>query len=138
MNDQFDLRRSFRLPFISVPGKFCTRLTMAAAWGCALGGAPEEMRSAFGATLVAFSLLMSASFFGWDRKPVDAARMALYGLYVAGEAMVVGCCCMAFLSAAGGELLALPMILTGFAGSLFTLYPMALLVKNNIPEHRGS
>lgn len=135
---QFDLRRSFRLPYISVPGKFCTRLTMAASWGCLLGGTPEDVRTAFGAMLVAFSLLLSASFFGWDRKPVDATRLALYGLYVAGEAMVVGCLCMAFLGTFAGQLFAVPFILTGFAGSLFTIYPMALLMRDNIPGHRGS
>lgn len=135
---QFDLRRSFRLPFVSVPGKFCTRVTMASTWGCCLGDGPEDLRMAFGAMLTFFALTMSASFFGWDRKPVTASRLALYGLYVAGEAMVVGCLCLAFLGSAGGRMLALPMMLTGLAGSLFTLYPMALLMKDNIPEHRGS
>lgn len=135
---KFDVRALFCLPFIALPSKFCARLGMAAIWGCLLGPGMGGAGSAFCAVLGVVAALFSVSFFGWDRRRVDGVRMALYGLYVAGEMLVMGSFVMAALATFGGLFFGYAILLCAFGGSLFTVYSMLLLMTRNTPERRGS
>jgi hypothetical protein len=134
----FDARSLFRVPFLSLPTKFCTRIVMGALWGLALSEADLETRIALGAVLGVLVGLMSVSFFGWDRGRVDAARLALYGLYVAGEVLSVGAVIFGFLATFCGRLEPWAMMLCGVGGSLFTMYTMVQIYARNISDERGS
>jgi hypothetical protein len=132
--NKFDVRALFRLPQIAMPAKFCARVTMAAIWGCLLGQGMGSGRLACGAVLGLLAGLLSVSFFGWDRRRLDGTRMALYGLYVAGEMLVVGTLVMAALATFSGAVYGYAMMLSGFGGSLFTVYSTFLLMTRNITE----
>jgi len=134
--NKFDVRALFRLPYVSLPAKFCARVTMAAIWGCLLGQGMGGGRVACCAVLGLLAGLLSVSFFGWDRRRLDGTRMALYGLYVAGEMLVVGTLVMAALATFSGAVYGYAMVLCGFGGSLFTLYSLLLLMTRNITEGR--
>lgn len=135
---KLDVRALFRLPVLAMPGKFCSRVAMAAIWGCLLGQGMGEARWACCASLGVLVGLLSMSFFGWDRRALDGTRMALYGLYLAGEMLVIGTLVMAALATFGGVLYGWAIVLCGFGGSLFTVYSMFLLMTRNIAERRGS
>lgn len=137
MEKGFDMRRWFRFPFLSLPTKFCARILMAAVWGLGMSEGEGQIRVALGAVLGGLALLLSVAFFGWDRARVDGPRMALYGLYVAGEAMVVGAFCLSFMATFCGRTEAYAMMLCGFGGSLFTVYAMKNLVAGNISKKPG-
>lgn len=134
------VRSLFRHAFFALPTKFCARVLMAAIWGlllCSEKDFPMPVRLAFGAVLGLAMLGCSVAFFGWDRGRLDASRLALYGLYVAGEMLVVGTLCFAFLGTFCGRLEPVAMLLCGFGGSLFTTYPMVQLYARNILKSRG-
>ncbi len=125
-------------PFIALPMKFAARITMAAVWGVALSPFALDVKLGFGAVLAGLALLMSRAFFGWDKAPRSAPRLALYGLYVAGEAMAIGAIVLAFLGAFQGQLHTYAMITCAFGGSLLTLYPLAVLYRDNTRGTPGS
>jgi len=138
---KFDARSIFRFPFLSLPAKSCARILMAGIWGLMLSDSEVmdlNVRIAVGAVLGGMLLVLSPSFFGWDRSPMDASRTALYGLYMAGEMLGIGTIVMGFAATFCGRMEPYAMVLCGLGGSLFTLYPMAQLVARNISENRGS
>ena len=134
------MRIWFRIPFISLPAKFCARILMAAIWGLVLSDGDVELRIAFGAVLGGLMLVLSPAFFGWDRGRVDGPRMALYGLYLAGEVLAMGSLCLAFMGTLCGRVEAYAMMICGFGGSFFTVYAtrnIYLSNLGNISKNRG-
>jgi hypothetical protein len=125
-------------PFIALPCKFVARIAMAAIWGVALSSAALDVRLIFGAGLAVVALFCSRAFWAWDKVPFSASRFALYGLYVAGEAMAIGAFVLAFLGAYTGQLHTFAMITCAFGGSVLTLYPLAVLYRDNMSQGPGS
>lgn len=125
-------------PFIALPCKFIARITMGAIWGVALCQTDLDTKLLFGGLLAGLALLLSRAFWAWDKIPVSAARIALYGLYVAGEAMAIGAIVLAFLGAFQGHLHTFAMVTCALGGSLLTLYPMAVMYRDNTRGAPGS
>lgn len=125
-------------PFIALPCKFVARIAMAAIWGIALSPFALDLKLGFGAGLAVVALLCARAFWAWDRVPFSASRAALYGLYVAGEAMAIGTFVLAFLGAYTGHLHTYAMITCAFGGSILTLYPLAVLWRDNMSRGPGS
>lgn len=126
------MKNLLQLSIISLPMRFMARVCMGGVWGLALSNLEFDVRAGFGTLLAGMALLLSYSFVAWDKVPLSAARMALYGLLVAGEAMSVGCIVLAALGAFTGQLYTGAMIACGFGGSLFTIYPMSVMFMDNI------
>lgn len=138
MNVKFDLRNLFASSSVSMAGRLWTRLVFASVWGCWLGDGLGDARMAYGAFLMSVGVLGSVSFFGWDRAPIRGFRMALYGLFVAGEVLLVGMGVLAALATFTGVLRPGAMLLCGIGGGLFREYAGIVLSNSNIPFCRGS
>lgn len=138
MGNKFDLRGLVASPLVASSGIIWTRLVFASAWGCWLGAGLGDARMACGAILLGVGVLGSVSFFGWDTEPVRGFRMALYGLFVAGEVLMVGVGAFAVLATFTGVLRPGVMLLCGVGGVLFREYAGVVLHNSNIPFRRGS
>jgi hypothetical protein len=134
-NTSFDIRHIFRVPAIGLPSQFASRVFMAGAWGCAFGGSHPITVAVIGLLALMFGL----SFFGWDRVALSASRLALYGLYLAGEALLTGTLVLTFWGNLGGaEVGLVPVVLSAGGGMLLLTYSTLVLVKGNIPESPGA
>ena len=138
MGNKFDLRALVASPLVASSGIIWTRLVFASAWGCWLGEALGDARMAYGAVLGVAGVVGSVSFFGWDTEPVRGLRLALYGLFVAGEALMVGVGVLAALATFTGVLRPGAMLLCSVGGVLFREYALVCLSNSNIPFRRGS
>lgn len=127
-----------RHPFISVPMKFAARIAWGGVWGISLSPFELDVKLAFGAVLAGVAVFLSASFFGFDRVSFSAARAALYGLLVAGEAMAVGAIVLACLGAFTGHVETYAMVCCAFMGTLLPMYVMSILYRDNMSKGAGS
>lgn len=128
----------FRHPFIALPAKFLSRITMGALWGINLSPFSLDVKLFFGALLAVVGVLLGQAFWGWDRKPRSAHRIALYGLLWAGECSAVGAIVFGALGAFTGQLQTLPLIGCAFLGTVLPLYAMAELYRDNTAKSAGS
>lgn len=125
-------RSLFHYPVASVTGKFMARVTWAGCVGMLLNDdMPFENQAVFSLGLGLFALILSFSFFGFDRKPMDSSRFALYGLYIAGEVLSVSAVVFMALSGFCGVLYAVEILLCVIGGSVFCVFPMAELMRRN-------
>lgn len=127
-----------RHPFISISMKFLARVTMGGVWGIALSPFELDVRLGFGAVLAVLAAFLSYSFVAFDRLPLSASRLALYGLVIAGEYLAVGCVVLAALGAFQGQPYTYAMMVSGFGSALFTVYGMTVLYRDNISKAAGS
>lgn len=132
------IRLLTRHPFIALPAKFLGRVTMAAIWGVLLSPFDSEVKFAAAACLGVLALSLTPFFVGWDRARLSASRVALYGLLIGGEAMVVGSFVLGALAAFTGqpETYLSPMVAAVFAGTVLTLYPTSVMYRDNMRERR--
>lgn len=128
----------FRHPFIALPAKFLARITMGALWGILLSPFDQDVKLAVAACLGVLVLSLVPFFVGWDRVPLSASRVALYGLLMGGEAMAVGAMVLAALAAFSGhpDTYLSAMMGAAFAGTVLTLYPTAIMYKDNTKQSR--
>ena len=126
-----------RHPFVALPAKFLGRITMGAIWGVLLSPFDSETKVALAAVLGVIAVSLFPFFVGWDRKPLSAARVSLYGVLMGGEAMAVGAMVLAALATFTGttELLS-AMVMCTFGGTVLTLYPTAIMYRDNTRERR--
>ncbi len=132
------MRSLLRHPFISLPMKFLARITWGAVWGVALSPYELEVKVGFGAVLAVLALALSVSFFGFDKVALSASRVALYGLLIAGEALAVGAIALAALGAFSGHVPTYALISCAFCGSVFPMYVMSILYRDNTSRAAGS
>jgi len=127
---KFDPRNIFRLNLIAVPARFMANLAFAGAWGLFLQPGKWYLeRTAGCAAVSALSILLCLSFFGWDKEKLTVTRAALYGLYTAGKALMIGTGVLVFLWAYNGRLELGVMCLTAFGGGLFTVASGSMLLS---------
>lgn len=128
----------FRHPFIVLPAKFLGRIMMGALWGILLSPLDQDVKFAVAAGLGVLLLSLTPFFVSWDRAALSASRVALYGLLIAGEAMAVGAMVLAALGAFSGHAdTYLPlMVVAAFGGTVLTLYPTAIMHRDNMGERR--
>lgn len=131
------MRNLFRHPFVILPMKFLARITMGSLWGIALSPFELEVKIGFGAVLAVLALCLSVSFFGFDKVALSASRVALYGLLVAGEALAVGAIVLAALGAFQGQLFIHALWVCAFGGTVFPLYALSILYRDNMSKGRG-
>lgn len=134
------MRSLFSYPYISSPAKFLARVSYGALWGIILSDAPDDVRLMFGFMVGLVALFLSNAFFGWDaKKPLDAPRLALYGLFVAGEVLEVGAVVLMALGAVQfNPDWVYAAALSAFTGFILSVYALYCLFKRNIAERRGS
>lgn len=132
------MKTLLQFSIISLPMKFMARVCMGAVWGISLSNFESDVRIGFGTFLAVVACLLSYSFVAWDRVPLSASRMALYGLLVAGEALAVGCVVLAALGAFTGQLETGAMVVCAFGGSFFTLYSNGVMFRDNMGNIAGS
>lgn len=127
-----------RHPFIALPAKFLGRITMAAIWGILLSPFDSDVKLAVAACLGVVALSLTPFFVGWDRTPLSASRLALYGLLIGGEAMAVGAMVLGALAAFSGhpDTYLSMLVMAAFGGTVLTLYPTAIMYKDNMRERR--
>jgi hypothetical protein len=123
-------------PAIVLPAKFLARIGMAALWGILLSPFDQDVKVAVGAVLAVLVLFLTPFFVGWDRKPLDAARVALYGLLMSGEAMAVGAMVMAAYATLTGTTHGAALVLLAFGGSVLPLYTHFTMYRDNMSERR--
>ena len=124
-------------PFIALPAKFLGRITMGAIWGIILSPFGQDVKLAVVACLALIVLVLYPFFVGWDRAPRTAARMALHGLLMMGEALAAGSIVLASLAAFSGHTEWLSALVpTVFGGVVFTLYPTAVMHRDNMGKRR--
>lgn len=90
-------------PFIALPAKFLGRITMGAIWGIILSPFGQDVKLAVVACLALIVLVLYPFFVGWDRAPRTAARIALHGLLMMGEALAAGSIVLGSLVAFSGH-----------------------------------
>lgn len=133
------MRGLLLIPFIAIPLRILSRIAWAGVWGIALSAAEIEYKLVFGAILASLACVLSVSFFGFDRRMAfSASRMALYGLYVAGEAMLVGASAFALLGALTGQLEGFALVICAFGGTVLTMYSMSILYRENLEDDNTS
>lgn len=124
-------------PFIALPAKFLGRITMGAIWGIILSPFGQDVKLAVVACLALIVLVLYPFFVGWDRAPRTAARIALHGLLMMGEALAAGSIVLGSLVAFSGHTEWLSALVpTVFGGVVFTLYPTAVMYRDNMGKRR--
>ena len=132
------MRKLFRIPFFSVAAKFCSRILMGSLWGLFLSPFSMDIKLLFGALMAGMAVLLGTSFYAWDRMPVTASRISLYGLLLAGEALCTGSIAFATLGAFTGQLHVHALWICALGGSLLTLYSISVLYRDNMSKRPGS
>lgn len=126
-----------RHPYIGLPAKFLSRITMGALWGIFLSPFALDVKLFFGALLAVLGIFLGQAFWAFDQQPVTAHRIALYGLLWAGEALAVGAIVFAALGAFTGQVayVTLPMAACAFVGTLVPLAVMTTLYRDNARDN---
>lgn len=124
-------------PFIAIPAKFLGRITMGAIWGVLLSPFAQDVKLAVAACLAVLALSLYPFFVGWDQAPRTVARLALHGLLMAGEGLAAGAIVLAALAAFSGHTEWLSaMVPVMFGAIVFTLYPTAVMYRDNMAKRR--
>ncbi|NJL53677.1 hypothetical protein HC928_00020 [bacterium] len=123
------LRSLFRIGVVRLPAKFGARTAWAGVLGICLSAYDLAVRLPFAGALGLFALFLSLSFFGWDRQPLTATRIGLYGLYVVGEVGGVGTLVFTALGGFTGAPYVWQTLVCCFLGSFLCLVPMLELTK---------
>lgn len=138
MKESFDVRRVVSKYGFASAGVMWSRLMFAAAWGAALSPQLEDAGLAYSAGLGIGGVVGAVSFFARDRERLNALRLALYGLFLAGEVLLAGAGVLACLATFEGVVRMEALLLCGFGGGLFREAANELLSNSNIGNYRGS
>ncbi len=124
-----------RHPFISYAIRFLARLAYAGMWGVVLSPTDLNTKLLFGTPLAILAGFLMVLFVAHSPKLHQAP---LYGLMMAGEALGVGACVLAFLGATTGQLATIPLCICVFGGLLLTLHSTYALYRDNMQKPSGS